>query len=1116
MEGLLSKVTDEWLSFIRSYDIVCFTETFLLHDSILDCLNDFVQFHRPAIKLSHQGRPSGGVLLLVKKCYEQFVSVIDCNKENMIAIKIEKACFSGSKDVILYAGYVCPQGSPFYDGNIRQNVLNIIEDSLLDNLESYENADILLCGDFNSRTGKCNLCFDDDADDTEDYVRSDQYCQRQSKDQVINQFGRMLLDLCSAFQLVILNGNCKGDREGNFTYISREGSSVIDYFICSQEMLPFIQELKVIERFESKHMPVDLLIGKTADECDNGRKDNKHAYTDRLTWDDGKTGEFNAIICSEAFKSIIERAQGLITISVDRAVDCLTDGLTAAADCMKKKSYSGPRLSAWFDCECKAAKREMRRLYRKYRNTNDTNNTERDRQNYVESRNRYRQLIKEKSEQYKKQKLNDLMDKSKDSKQFWKEVRALSRKAEQPPSVGPDDWFKHFNSVLGGDAVAEGDTQFDDDVDEPPAVDDLDKPITRDEIIKAVNHLKNNKAPGPDGVLAEMLKNSIGIISPFLEILFNHMFNTGQYPTAWASAIIVPLHKNGDRDSVNNYRGISLLNILSKVFSFILNQRLTVWADENEKIVEEQGGFRAGRSTTDNIFILQGIIEKYLTKKSGKIYVCFVDFQKAFDTVRRGILWNVLRRAGVGGKMLKILQSMYVSVKSCVRYPGTPGGLTDYFNCPFGVRQGCVLSPSLFSFFINELAYEISKNGKFGIQLMPDVVEIMILLFADDVVLTSYCAKGLQTQINLLKQYADKFLMSVNLSKTKIIVFRKGGFLGAKEAWWYGDQKIDVVNSYKYLGLHFSTKLSLTQSVAELAAKAKIRTVRILRCLWKLGAVDCKVFFKIYDAQVLPVLLYGSEVWGFKRFDVLERAHLFACKRILNVGTKTPNAMVLGDLGRMPIFVHSATRCIKYWLRLLTLEESRLPKKTYTMLYNLSEQGKKTWPFFVKEILFQNGFGQVWLQQGVGSVCSFLNAFKVRLTDQYRQTWHSEIHEKERFSYYKTFKNSFVVEPYLSFNIKKCLKLCFVQFRFGFSPILVHKHRFESCTEQQLICPACKQAKETEDHILFHCQMYSSLRQSFDIFKHFNSSSIMCLNEEKTVKQLSVYLYKVFQQRKQF
>ena len=134
----------------------------------------------------------------------------------------------------------------------------------------------------------------------------------------------------------------------------------------------------------------------------------------------------------------------------------------------------------------------------------------------------------------------------------------------------------------------------------------------------------------------------------------------------------------------------------------------------------------------------------------------------------------------------------------------------------------------------------------------------------------------------------------------------------------------------------------LQQAVGDLAAKAKIRTSQILKCLWRLGNVPRNVFLKMYDAQTLPILMYGSELWGFQQFSVIEKAHMFACKRFLNVSVQTPNKMIYGDLGRYPMFITSAIRCVKYWLRITNLPDERLTKKAYNMLLYLQDLGKKT------------------------------------------------------------------------------------------------------------------------------------------------------------------------------
>ncbi len=118
-----------------------------------------------------------------------------------------------------------------------------------------------------------------------------------------------------------------------------------------------------------------------------------------------------------------------------------------------------------------------------------------------------------------------------------------------------------------------------------------------------------------------------------------------------------------------------------------------------------------------------------------------------------------------------------------------------------GLRQGCILSPLLFSFFINELSTDVLQNGKYGIQLFPDCSEVLLLLFADDVILVSDVISGLQKQLNILEKYADTWGLTVNLDKTHIVVFRRGGRLAEKEKWYYKGVKIETVDSYRYLGI---------------------------------------------------------------------------------------------------------------------------------------------------------------------------------------------------------------------------------------------------------------------------------------------------------------------------
>ena len=127
----------------------------------------------------------------------------------------------------------------------------------------------------------------------------------------------------------------------------------------------------------------------------------------------------------------------------------------------------------------------------------------------------------------------------------------------------------------------------------------LDSDITEDEVKAAIRHLKNNKSPGPGGINNETLKALDTAITPFLVKYVNKLFSSGSSPIEWTKAIIVPLHKKGDISDVDNYRGISLPNVPSKVFTHIVNRRLTEWVESNNVISDAQAGFRTQYSTMD-------------------------------------------------------------------------------------------------------------------------------------------------------------------------------------------------------------------------------------------------------------------------------------------------------------------------------------------------------------------------------------------------------------------------------------------------------------------------------------------------------------------------------------
>ena len=385
-------------------------------------------------------------------------------------------------------------------------------------------------------------------------------------------------------------------------------------------------------------------------------------------------------------------------------------------------------------------------------------------------------------------------------------------------SIKTEDWVNHFRDVFqSNEAASKEHIQ----VDVTLSVDmehELNRDISEEEVNAALHKLKTGKASGIDGISAEMLRNGTSEVNNFLFKLFSTIFNKGIYPQVWAKAIIIPIHKKGDPENVDNYRGVSSISILSKCYTSILNARLYSWLENNHLICENQAGFRKKYSTIDQIFNLYAIVQKCMSRTGKKLYVAFVDFKKAFDSVRHDKLLEYIRKQGVKGKFFASLSAMYDSLLSCIRVNGQ---LSEFFECPVGVRQGCVLSPTLFSMFINQLADHMNERGRHGVQLLPDIMEIFILLFADDVALLSTTPAGLQNQLNILQTCCENMQLNVNIDKTKVMVFRKGGFLAKHEQWYFNGTKLEVVNKYCYLGFNFTTKISAKIGTEHLVTKGK-------------------------------------------------------------------------------------------------------------------------------------------------------------------------------------------------------------------------------------------------------------------------------------------------------
>ena len=270
----------------------------------------------------------------------------------------------------------------------------------------------------------------------------------------------------------------------------------------------------------------------------------------------------------------------------------------------------------------------------------------------------------------------------------------------------------------------------------------LNDPFTTEEVTKLIAKLKNYKSPGTDHILNEFLKNSPRQITTILSKLFNVILASGIVPEQWSIKVIKPIYKSSGDDTDP-----------SKFFSNLINHGLTLFVDNNNIIGPEQAGFRAGFSATDHMFAIKTLIDLYNHKRK-KIFCCFVDYSKAFDSISRTKLWHKLLESNISGKIFILVHSMYKTAKSCVT---SNGQISDTFPC-LGVRQGENLSPLLFSIYLGDLQLFLQDAHK-GLTVVNKMTEdrldesllkylkLYVLLYADDTVLVAKSAEDLQKSI---------------------------------------------------------------------------------------------------------------------------------------------------------------------------------------------------------------------------------------------------------------------------------------------------------------------------------------------------------------------------------
>ena len=1021
---------------------------------------------------------------------------------------------------LLGSVYVPGQSSIYHSDNIYET----LTDDMLYLLTKFD-LPFMLMGDFNSRTGTLSdtLLYESEViaatgyndENTNNIIHAG--INRYNADTVINRNGQDLISLCKSLNLRIINGRFGSDKGlGEFTCHTPRGETVVDYIIISDSLIPQVGDFSVepldctlsdVHSAISMSLLQDSVIPHQINQCEHTEViENDNTLSQQLSykhkWKTGVNATFKQSFNTESVVELLETLNGMnIDNTTQETMNNVTNKLTSfyietakgiglckenkERKHFKEKKYS--RLhphNDWFDDECENKRTEYLTFKNEVRQIKGSRfKVFRKQQNQLLStkHKEYKSLLEIKKRNFRINIAKKLCEsKISDPKGFWN-ILSTKSKQKNENNISLSCFKQHFEKLNQVDTERSGGVGFNPEELTQSTNEELNKDFTFVEIKNIIKKLKNGKSCGYDNIINEYLKNSPDSVIEVIVHLFNLVLNTGIVPTDWCIGLIFPLFKNkGSKNNVDNYRGITLLSVIGKLFTSALNSRLTTYLESISALGEEQAGFRKGYSTLNHIFVLHTIIDFYLQKRK-RLYCAFIDYSKAFDLIDRSKLWGKLLSSGIRGNIIKVIYNLYDSAKSCIK---KGQNLSEFFHCKVGVRQGENLSPLLFAIYLNDFTDYIEKeyNGLtflnseimrvLGDNMLDFYVKLFILLYADDTIILAESPQQLQLALNSVRKYCTENFLKVNLTKTKVIIFSRGKVRNIPE-FFYGEEKIDIVDDYVYLGVTFNYNGSFTKAITKQIEQARKAMYSLITKSRRLELpVDLQV--EIFDKTVLPVLLYGCEIWGCANIADVEVFYHKYLKLILKLGRSTPNCMVYGETGTLPLQYVIEKRILSFWMKTSEDNLSKIATKMYRAIHKLQSSGEYSfkWLNKIKDILDVSGYRNLWeLQDQYKTKLPLYNNVSETIKKCIESVCLDKIESGSRCTNYRIFKVSLNFEFYLT-NLCPIYRINMSKFRCGNNKLPVNQYKSRG-DESDNICKLCSIGDVGDEyHFLFKCSYF--------------------------------------------
>jgi len=923
---------------IRSHDIFAIVET------RTNEIQTFMQHHPNHLafstRVSAAGRAGQGIALIINKKIANSVRLWRISEDmQALWVEVDGAVVGLSEKVMLGVMYVPPVTANRSQADVAACFAAVGDEFAL----AKERSDhVIVLGDFNAHLGDTAEPFGDDSICLQHCptLSEPRLCSAPVK--IINHAGNCLLDLLAAYDCIATTGRGRGDTG----QASCRLASRTDHILMSLKLFQDFRQVSfpVYSISDFDHCPISLgcfpswIPGSAIPlhVCDESCTrevlkwvpESQQRYSMHILNDVEIHEQFEQAIQDEA----VDLASFMLVSLVENAARDHDVGMTRRLVCpLAVFRRTRSTLPSWFDASCLNAKRTLQASARAGMRGDE----------YRQAKTRYRQLVLRTKRTFLKTKANAFMDKLKHMPSHA--MKGLMPKPKRTTTpVSASDWETHVAELFMGtkEPVVTEDTGDAAAVDAVAAARAANFIMPTMAEITELTHkhlvnLNTDTAPGLDGLYAPFIKQAFiqhssrsddrtPVLTPLLGKLFFLLLTKGGLPRDWKIARMSPLHKKGTVTVASNYRMLAVSSVLYRLYTNVLKDICIAWCQKPDvqAIPASQFGFYPGRNAQQAQFILRHAV--HLRQKGGRrpadkhLFAAFIDFKQAYDSVDRTRLWEHLRtNVGLPPVLLRAFKALYEG-DSYIVVDGTKR--SDPIFPQKGVKQGCPLSPLLFSMFINDL--KITEVG-LGVKLKsPDGNEVFLtdVLYADDLALLGEQEVQVQRMLDLLKSYVDSKGLVVNIEKCRVMCFNQGG-IPVQVQLRYDGALIKQVEDFRYLGMVFTSDLDLRAAAEAWGPSLYASRRAALKVAYEMG-VEClpHVMIRLFETFVRPHTTYASQVWatpfltpGDALSCPLQSRYLGFLKHILKVKRTVSGESVMSETCQAPLQYFWIKSCATFW-----------------------------------------------------------------------------------------------------------------------------------------------------------------------------------------------------------